>query len=190
MNKEKRHRTYTGHYGRLEEHEVFVFGSNMDGYHGSGNAGYACHGAMKLYEPDTVIDFANTPDNWKGAYAIKGYNEGMMKGRYGWSYAIPTVLHAGDRQSIPKEQLIKNIQSFYDECRENQDMEFILAYGAEPHLRCGYTLEEFVKLFVDADDDIPKNIVFNENFYKILTEQKMLKEAEELVDFLGRKTDK
>ena len=54
---------------KLESNEVFVFGSNLQGYHGAGAAKFA---------------------SYKG-WAIRYTGEGLMKGPNGYSYALPTV---------------------------------------------------------------------------------------------------
>jgi hypothetical protein len=75
----------------LEENEVFVFGSNNQGFHGSGAAAMAFR-----YKPD--IPWRRDPDvaraiyegkkghNTVGKWAVWGQGRGLMHGKNGMSY--------------------------------------------------------------------------------------------------------
>ena len=84
----------------LAPNEIFVFGSNRDGFHGAGGAGLACRG-----------DAANTwrRDDWfkramvappgdparVGRWAVFGVARGFQVGRSGRSYAVQTIERPG-----------------------------------------------------------------------------------------------
>lgn len=79
--------------------KVFVFGSNLGGYHGSGAARFALlhHGAVM----------------------------GIGEGRAGNSYAIPTK-EVGYQESRPLEDIKKSVDEFIDYAKEHWDEEFLV----------------------------------------------------------------
>jgi len=152
-------KTYKGLITELKENQVFVFGSNLSGFHGGGSAGFASFG-----EPGNVWrnhDYANKPNGWKGKWNIKGQGEGYQEGTEGRSYALPTVVRAGKPGSISKDGIIKNILMFYMYATNNPDKEFLVAYTMSPNLN-GYTPIEMVEMF--ACTMPPSNVVFEETF--------------------------
>jgi hypothetical protein len=138
-------KTYSGKVTSLQPNQIFVFGSNPEGRHGAGAAKYA-------------------KDNFG---AIYGQGEGLQ----GQSYALPTkdlrVKENKSLRSISPEQITSNIRTLYTVARENPTKEFLVSDYSETNLN-GYTGQEMANMFVNAGP-IPTNIVFNENFDKLVS---------------------
>jgi len=94
----------------LEPGEVFVFGSNAQGYHGLGAAGLAFRGRSGGdHANDPSIRRARAapvghPDRI-GKWAIFGQAEGGMVGHEGKSYAVITVARRGAKCSATEAEL-------------------------------------------------------------------------------------
>ena len=82
----------------LAENEVFVFGSNLSGFHGAGSAGFAMRGTTKnTWRTDQEflnIKSGKNPDK-RGRWAVYGVGQGFQEGKEGKSYAIATVERPG-----------------------------------------------------------------------------------------------
>lgn len=146
----------------LDPNQCFVFGSNRDGFHGAGAAGYASFGRHGNVWRD--YDYASKPHGWLGRWNVKGIAEGYQEGREGRSYAIPTVTRPGAKRSIPLREIAASVVRFYRFARRKPDMEFLVAYSAKRGLS-GYTPQEMASLF---SGDVPENVVFEEGFAKLL----------------------
>jgi len=83
---------------KLSEDEVFVFGSNLSGFHGAGSAGFAMRGTTKnTWRTDQEfldIKSGKNPDK-RGKWAVYGVGQGFQTGKEGSSYAIATVERPG-----------------------------------------------------------------------------------------------
>ena len=156
-------KTYTGTIESLEENQVFVFGSNRQGFHGAGAAGFASFGIPG--NSWRKFNYDKWPDGMKGMWNVKGVAEGYQEGEKGRSYAIPTVEKPGKRLSINRNGVIEGIVRMYQFARENPDLEFLVAYDNSPNLN-GYSPAEMAELF--AVEPIPENIVFEERFCDIV----------------------
>lgn len=88
---------------------VFIFGSNLDGFHGAGTAGYAMHGSSaNVWRSSPIMKAAiEHGPGYKGLRAIYGQAKGYQEGTVGCSYAIATCTKPGARLSIP----VRDIQS-------------------------------------------------------------------------------
>ena len=77
----------------LQTNEVFVFGSNGQGFHGAGTAGLALRGdARNNWRQDAWFLAASRGENdGVGRWAVFGVARGFQQGRQGKSYAIQTV---------------------------------------------------------------------------------------------------
>jgi len=158
--------TYTGHITKLKPNQVFIFGSNLSGFHGAGAAGYASFGVAG--NQWRKFNYADKPKGWKGKWNVKGVGEGFQEGTEGKSYALPTVLNAGNMQSLTKEQIQDNIKKLYKFAEENPSWEFIIAYCDDGNILLnGYTIDDMVEMF--CYHDIPKNVVFEIQFKKKVT---------------------
>ena len=158
-------KTYKGYITELKENQVFVFGSNLQGFSGAGSAGNASFGVSG--NSWRRFNYANKPNGWKGKWNVKGIGEGIQEGTEGKSYALPTVVRASDRKSLSKEQIKENIQRLYKFAEENKSLEFLVAYRNDgSKLLNGYTIEEMAEMF--SSFPIPENIVFEDEFAKLL----------------------
>ena len=156
-------KTYEGFVTSLEPNQVFVFGSNLDGFHGAGSAGYA-----SFNEAGNVwrkYNYGNVKEGTQGKWNIKGQAEGYQEGTEGRSYAIPTVVKAGG-EKISEDDIKNSIRSMYAEAANNPEMEYLVANGVGRGLS-GYTGQEFAKMYVDAGE-IPPNVVFKNEFQLLI----------------------
>lgn len=147
-------KTYSGKITSLQSNQIFVFGSNPEGRHGAGAA--------------------------KDAKDLFGAKYGQGRGMQGQSYALVTknlkpgfvepstgitYKEAGEK-SVSKEQIIENIKELYSVAKENTSKEFLIPDYSKSNLN-GYTGQEMADMF-NAAGPIPSNIVFNENFDKLI----------------------
>jgi alkylated DNA repair dioxygenase AlkB/putative lipoic acid-binding regulatory protein len=139
-------KTYTGLINKLESNQVFVFGSNPEGRHGAGTAKIA---ATKF-----------------------GAKYGQGEGLQGQSYALPTkdlrVKENNSLRSISIDDIKKNISTLYNTAKENPNAEFLVAYTNDGKNLNGYTSQEMADMF--SSFPIPNNVVFNNEFAKLLME--------------------
>jgi hypothetical protein len=157
-------KTYQGHITSLKPNQVFVYGGNLQGFHGAGAAGFASFGV-----PGNVwrkFNYDQWPNGKQGKWNIKGVAEGLQQGTEGKSYAIPTVTRPGARRSIPLEKIRVSIARLYAFARLQPDLEFLVAYTASGSNLNGYTPDEMAEAF--ALCPIPHNLVFEENFAKLI----------------------
>lgn len=133
-------KTYKGKLNRLEHNQIFVFGSNPEGRHGKGAALIA-----------------------KKQFGAKyGQAEGLMGNSYG---IITKDLRKSKHPSVPTKDIKKGIKKLYDFARINSDKEFFVAYSGKGKLLSGFTPQQMVDMFYNADRGfIPDNIVFEEYF--------------------------
>ena len=140
-------KTYSGFVTKLEDNQVFVFGSNPEGKHGKGAA-------------KAAMNFG----------AIYGQGEGMQ----GQSYALPTkdlrVTENKGMRSISEDDIADSIEQLYNVARENPEKEYLVNDYSGTNLN-GYTGEEMAEMFtVYQGNEIPSNIVFSEEFEKQVAE--------------------
>ena len=162
--------TYEGQIKFLKAREIFVFGSNLQGFHGAGAAGFATFGVLgnqwRKFEYDKKLK------GWKGLWTVKGVGEGLQQGTNGWSYALPTVTRPGAKKSLSEKQIQENIKKMYDRAYINPSWKFFVAYSEinpdKANLN-GYTTREIARMFFNAGD-IPKNVLFEETFAKLIGE--------------------
>lgn len=120
----------------LNDNEIFVFGSNIEGIHGAGAAKDALKFGAKLY-----------------------YGEGI----YGNTYAIPTVTlkewlksnksenytnEKKERRKLTLDQISKNVQEFIKYAVNNKDKIFLVT-----EIGCGlagYTVDQIAPLFEES----------------------------------------
>jgi hypothetical protein len=132
-------RTYRGRITKLEDNQVFVFGANTQFRHGKG----AALQAVKF-----------------GAIYGKG-------GFVGKTWSIVTKdLTKRNHPSISKQHIIDQISKLYKFSRDNPDKEFLVAYSGTGVNLNGYSNQQMADMF--SSEDIPDNIVFEEEFSKLL----------------------
>ena len=157
-------KTYSGKVTSLQPNQIFVFGSNE----GSSKGGKPTHGAGSA----------------KIARDEFGAIQGQSRGLQGQSYAIVTKkFYDVEKSSTPRE-IIAEIKGLYEYAKQNSDKEFLVSDYSEGNLN-GYTGQEMADMF-NAAGSIPSNIVFNQNFDKlVVTTQTPL--VREVSDQSGKK---
>jgi hypothetical protein len=143
-------KTYKGLVEKVNKNQIFVFGSNMKGIHGAGAAGAAS----------------------KMGLTKAGQARGIMTSKGGMSYALPTITVPGQLKSLPEEVIIDNIKELYQTAQVFSKNEFLIGYteaAARPDGTnlSGWTPQEIANMFAAAGP-IPNNIVFNEEFAKLV----------------------
>ena len=139
-------KTYKGKLYSLPENSIFVFGSNTEGKHGKGAAKIA-------------------KDKFGAIY-------GISYGLQGNSFGIVTKdLNKNNHPSISRLKIINQILSFYLFAQQNKNKNFYIAYTADNKNLNGYTSIEMANMFA-LKVKIPDNIIFEENFYKLMRNKK------------------
>lgn len=134
-------KTYTGNITKLEDNQVFVFGSNTQGRHGKGAALWALNNAGAIY--------------------------GQAKGLQGQSYAIITKdLTKKVHPSISFSIINQQIRELYNLARANPHKEFFIAYRGNSINLNSYTSEEMKRMFI-FDLEVPDNIIFEKEFSEL-----------------------
>ena len=155
-------KTYSGNVTSLKPNQVFVFGSNPEGKHGKGAA-------------------KNAVDNFGAVY-------GQGEGSQGQSYALPTkdlrVKENNSLKSISPETITSSIKKLYDFVTQNPTKEFLVSDYSGTNLN-GYTGQEMANMF-NAAGPIPSNIVFNENFDKLISEKPTAVSTENSYQYYGK----
>lgn len=132
-------KTYIGKIERLKDNEVFVYGANTQARHGKGSA-------LK------ALEF--------------GAKYGKL-GAIGKTYSIVTKdLTKRKHPSVDSWFIMQQIEELYEFARKYPNLDFLIAYsGAGTNLN-GYSNKEMARFF--SSFDIPDNIVFEEEFSKLL----------------------
>lgn len=143
------------------EKTVMVFGANEKGFHGMGMAGLAFCNDRGNYRYWSKVNYQNLMSNGVGDFAISG-KVGFMKGNKGYSYGLVTVSKPGT--PLTKDNIVKNITSFYDVCLNNPLLTFVIPYNDNKNLN-KYSLKDIVNMFKEAGD-IPLNIKWGNEFNK------------------------
>ena len=138
----RENRTYKGLITNLTENQIFVFGSNTQGIHGAGAALWAL----------------------KNAGAIWGRSKGLQ----GQAYGIVTKnLNAKKHPSITVGYILFQLESLQVYAKLVPEKEFLIAYSGTGVNLNGYTPKQMANMF--STIEWPKNIVFEEEFAKLLT---------------------
>lgn len=152
---------YDGLVTELGDHQIFVFGSNFGGFHGAGSAGYASFGVPGNRWRE--FNYSQKPSGWRGRWNIKGQGEGLQHGTCGWSYALPTVTHAGAKRSRTPQEIEASISQLYTVARRNPRWTFLVAASGSGGGLNGYSPAEFAAMFA-AVGPIPENVSFERGF--------------------------
>lgn len=135
------HKTYEGVVGDLAPNQIFVFGSNTEGRHGKGAALTAKQKYGAIY--------------------------GQARGRQGQSYAIITKdLTKKNHPSRNVDEVEEEIFCLYEYANENPDLEFFIPYNTKSENLNSYSAQDMAYFF--GAFDIPKNIVFEKEFYSLI----------------------
>ena len=149
----------------LKPNEVFVFGSNKNGFHGAGAAGFASFGVTG--NRWRYFDYDKKPNGWKGKWNVKGQGEGLQEGTEGKSYALPTVTRAGLKRSLTREQIVENIRTMYLVAKFNHRLRFLVAGSVDGEPLCGYSHQELCSMYLEAGP-VPENVVFSGSYSKLI----------------------
>jgi hypothetical protein len=147
---------YSGYINKLNENEIFVFGSNPEGLHGKGAARIALNKFGAIYRKGRGLQgqsYGLVTKNLR-----QGYYEsetGIYYDKYG-------------KRSVSKEQIIQNINELYMVARHMKNYEFYIAYKSIGGNLNGYTSEEMAEMFLLGGKKIPRNIIFEDNFYCLI----------------------
>lgn len=156
-------RTYKGLITYLGANQVFVFGSNLQGFHGAGSAGYASFNVTGNHWRE--FGYGSKPNGWKGKWNVKGIGEGFQEGEIGKSYALPTVTRAGAKRSRLPGDIISSIRKLYNFANLHSAWDFLIAQENKTGLN-GYSAQEMSQMF--SSFSIPNNCLFNEEFAILL----------------------
>ena len=140
-NKEDKQRVYTPeHIDKLRQNEIFVFGSNLNGWHGGGAA---------------LI-----------AYERFGAKLGVAEGFAGQTYAIPTL--DKNMKKVSSEELTASLAKFFIKVREHKEYIFYLTkIGCGI---AGWSVEEVRRIFwivvnkFTYSDNLPNNLIIPKEF--------------------------
>ncbi len=155
----------------LAPHQVFVFGSNASGFHGSGAAGYAMRGtASNTWRDDlTFLKAVRAPEGHVdriGRWAVFGVARGWQQGREGMSYAIETIRRGGEKRSTPLSDIALQLASLFDFAEVHAEWEFLMTpIGSK---LAGYTNAEMADTLDHAVwlwDGHPPNVVIPADLY-------------------------
>jgi len=132
-----------------EDDAVFVFGSNAASYNGNPakGTGGAALSALQQGRIEQRENMANTFS------------------KSGRAYGIQTVTRPGARNSLSKEEIIKNIQKMYQVATDNPQQKFKVAYnnvGSKTSLN-GYSGDQMIDMFIEAGP-IPSNVMFSKEW--------------------------
>lgn len=131
-------RKFTDFVEELAEDEVFVFGSNLSGFHGAGSAGFAMRGQAKNnWREDTQfcdIVKGRTQDK-RGHWAVFGVGRGYQVGREGRSYAVATVERPGAQGRVDLRCLFRQLRDLCEFARAHPELTFLV-------VKLGATREE------------------------------------------------
>ena len=153
----------------LSPGQVFVFGSNVTGFHGAGAAGLAWRGeAANTWRQDPAFLAAmkapvGSPER-VGRWAVYGVARGPQAGRVGQSYAIVTIEIPGQRRSTPLSTIEAELTRLCQHARAHPQQEFLVT-----KIGCGlagYTAAEIAPLFSRTQQavGIPDNVVLPAEF--------------------------
>lgn len=156
----------------LEPNEVFVFGSNLQGFHGAGSAGYAMRGDARnnWRSDDLFLDIMyNRARDRRGRWAVFGICRGFQVGMIGKSYAIPTVESPGLQGKVNEDYFLKELREFIQFTLDHPELRFLVVKLGANRSEGGYSylgLETVAKCFQIIRDDIgiPQNVVLPEQF--------------------------
>jgi len=129
----------------LAPNEIFVFGSNRDGFHGAGGAGLACRGdAANTWRRDDWFKRAMVAPPGDpahiGRWAVFGVARGFQVGRTGRSYAVQTIERPGAHRSTSRREIYRQLAELVAFARTRPGDTFVVTPLGERY--SGYTREE------------------------------------------------
>lgn len=144
--------------------KIFVFGSNLQGFHGAGSAGLAFRGTpANTWRTDPLFLKAlhahpSSPDKI-GKLAVFGIAKGLQHGHDGSSYAIVTVTKPGAKRSIPLANIRSQICDLINFAKNNPQLVFTCSpFGCG---FAGYSPHEMENVWLQAmscEGGLPPNL--------------------------------
>lgn len=152
----------------LQQHEVFIFGSNANGFHGAGSAGLACRGDAKntwRKDPWFLEAMKSPPGSPKrvGKWAVYGVARGFQCGKEGKSYAIQTIEFPGKKRSTSLAEIKKQLRELADYAKINPQYNFLMTpIGVG---LAGWTNPEMRQIWTEIVNEMPNNVKVPNNLY-------------------------
>jgi hypothetical protein len=153
----------------LKQNEVFVFGTNEQGFHGAGAAGQAfrydnsCNWRQDNFFLNASMANASLHER-TGKWAVYGQAKGLMYGREGKSYGIVTIKRPGQKRSLELSKINTDVQIFTDCAKLNpQYIFFVTEIGCK---MAGYTVEEIAPFF--RKSAALQNVYLPQSFWDVL----------------------
>lgn len=142
-------KTFKGKITELSENQVFCFGSNPVGIQGAGAALFAV----------------------KRGWCTSNEKMNNCLSKSGKAWGIVTVSYPGKKKSKTLYEITQNIKKLYEFANLNREKEFLIAYTGKTNVNLnGYSNKQLAECF--SANYPPSNIVFEEEFSKLLTIQK------------------
>lgn len=162
---------HTDFVTELKHNEVFVFGSNLSGFHGAGSAGFAMRGETKnnWRQDESFCDIVyKRTSHRKGRWAVFGIGRGFQRGKEGLSYAIPTVERPGHQGCITEATILTDIIHLCRFARRNPELTFLVVQLGATRNEGGYSYFGIKAIrtlwgIVNATDGLPDNIILPES---------------------------
>lgn len=146
---------------KLEDNQIFCFGSNPIGINGDPRT---MKGGSALFAL-----------NKKWVSQGEKMNNCLSKSKKSWG--IVTIKRPGDKKSLTLKEISENIKKLYDFALKNPDKEFLIAYtGIQNRNLNGWTNSDLAWAF--TQNQIPQNIVFEEKFYTLIENWKTIQNKE------------
>jgi uncharacterized protein YeaO (DUF488 family) len=150
---------------KLKQDQVFVFGSNLNGFHGAGAAGFAQRGTPKnnWRQDQTFLKALRSPPDSllrQGMWSYLGQGRGYQEGSEGASYAIATVTKPRARRSIPLQEILVQLKELGSFARSHPEKTFFCAISGGGYN--GYSRQEIENIYDQwiKEDYPPLNIHF------------------------------
>lgn len=173
MNNERKY--WSGEFiNKLEENQIFVFGSNPQARHWAGAAKSAQKFGAKASRKSTgEIGIARGISGQSYALITKSLEAGFTEESTGITYEKEGFA------SLSPEMISDNIRELYDYAFDNPDKDFLIIYKYETWPNSnkakkslnGYDANEMIAMFVD-NQNVPDNIIFHES-YKVALEKRL-----------------
>jgi len=161
----------------LKPHQVFVFGSNIDGFHGGGAAGYALRGDgghVNWRDDEWFIKIVQQGrkapiESRRGRWAVYGVGRGYQIGVEGNSYAIVTTQRPGYKGFVSLEYIQSEFEEFFRFASQRPDLEFFVTKMGLSRNFGGlswFTIEEMQSIFKEFNEKnlIPQNVILPKEF--------------------------
>ena len=133
----------------MNSNEVFIFGSNAQGFHGAGSAGFAFRGESRNnWRQDAnflrAIGAPSGSEEKIGKLAVFGQSRGLMRGREGYSYGICTVTKPGKRRSITRREIASQLRELWHFAKAHPELSFRMTPVGAGY--AGYSREEMMEV--------------------------------------------